>query len=232
MKKTITTFLLSLSLAIIPSCSVQKKAITGNRFRFSIQAGSNIGGITENTDMSVVPGVQVPPEAIVDAFSGATHPGFNAGVHISRKMKMNHLETGLDYMYNHQTFNYIDAGNKYTGVRELHVSQLILPFTYNMVLFGKLFPEADMQLKAGLICQLNFVSGKGVGILPDYSANPLSAGPILGFALYPLSFENGNKIGIYIDFYRGSQIYKDFYNQPDFEMPGSSFAKFGLTYKF
>ncbi len=193
--------------------------------------GSNLGGITENTDLSVIPGVKVPAEATVDAFTGATHPGFNAGVHINHRLKKNQVETGLNYMYNHQTFNYTDAGNKYIGVRELHVSQFMIPLTYNFSLFSKTFQNAEIQLKVGLLGQLNAVSGKGTGILPDYSVIPFSAGPTLGFSILPFHFRNDDKLGIYCDIYRGSQIYKDFYNQPKFEMPGSSFIKFGFKYR-
>ena len=181
--------------------------------------------------MSMVPGVKVPAEATVDAFSGATQTGFNASVHINHRLKNNQVETGLDYMYNHQTFNYIDAGNKYIGVRELHVSQFMIPLTYNFSLFSKKFQNAEIQLKVGLLGQLNAVSGKGIGILPDYSVIPFSAGPTLGFSFLPFYFRNGDKFGIYCDIYRGSQIYKDFYNQPKFEMPGSSFIKFGFKYQ-
>ena len=75
MKKVIITFLLSLSLLIINSCSTTKQSVTDKKLKLSIQGGANIGGITENTDMTVVPDVAVPPEATVDAFTGATRLG-------------------------------------------------------------------------------------------------------------------------------------------------------------
>jgi hypothetical protein len=108
----------------------------------------------------------------------------------------------------------------------------MLPITYNFGLFNKLIPKAELQIKVGFLGQVNFISAKGTGILPDYSVIPFSAGPTFGISVLPLSFNNGNKLGIYFDIYRGSQIYKDFYNQSSFEMPGSSFAKFGLKYQF
>jgi len=230
--KTIKIKLLPVVLAgLFWSCSTMQLVSTEKKTTVTLQMGSNLGGITENTDMSVIPGVKVPAEATVDAFTGATHPGFNAGVHINHRLKMNQVETGLDYMYNHQTFNYTDAGNKYIGVRELHVSQFMIPLTYNFSLFSKTFQNAEIQLKVGLLGQLNAVSGKGTGILPDYSVIPFSAGPTLGFSILPFHFRNDDKLGIYCDIYRGSQIYKDFYNQPKFEMPGSSFIKFGFKYR-
>jgi hypothetical protein len=231
MKTIKIKLLLFVLVCLIFSCSTVEKVSTEKKTTVTLQVGSNIGGITENTDMSMVPGVKVPAEATVDAFSGATQTGFNASVHINYRLKNNQVETGLDYMYNHQTFNYIDAGNKYIGVRELHVSQFMIPLTYNFSLFSKKFQNAEIQLKVGLLGQLNAVSGKGIGILPDYSVIPFSAGPTLGFSFLPFYFRNGDKFGIYCDIYRGSQIYKDFYNQPKFEMPGSSFIKFGFKYQ-
>jgi hypothetical protein len=231
MKTPIITKLLIVTLFLSLSCSTMQQTASDNKTNVSVQMGSNIGGITENTDMSVVPGIKVPTEATVDAFSGATKLGFNAGVHINHRLKKNQVETGLDYMYNHQVFNYIDAGNKYLGVRELNVSQLMLPVTFNIGLFNKQMPNAELQLKVGIIGQANFISGSETGILPDYSVIPFSAGPTFGVSFLPFHFRNGDILGMYCDIYRGSQIYKDFYNQPDFEMPGSSFIKFGLKYQ-
>lgn len=224
--KNISLALLSVSLVLLASCSVPEQLTLDKKNIFSVEAGTNVGGITENTDMSVVPGVKVPAEAIVDAFSGATHPGFNASVHIARSLKKNQVETGLDFMYNYQKFKYIDTGNKYIGVRELHVSQFMVPLTYNFV-----FPKAGIQIKAGFLGQYNLVSCIGIGILPDYSVVPFSGGPTLGVSYLPFYFRNGDKLGIYCDIYRGSQIYKDFYNQPEYEITGSSFVKFGVKYQ-
>jgi hypothetical protein len=225
--KAINSILLPVILVcLIFSCSTLKKVPPEKKTSVSLQMGSNLGGITENTDMNVVQGVKVPAESSVDAFTGATHPGFNVGGHINHRLRKNQIETGLDYMYNYQKFNYIDAGNKYIGVRELHVSQFMVPVTYNFV-----FQKARLQFKAGLLGQFNLVSAKGTGILPDYSVIPFSAGPAFGVSFLPFHSRNGDKLGVYCDIYRGSQIYKDFYNQPEFEMPGSSFIKFGFKYQ-
>lgn len=197
-----------------------------------MQAGSNIGGITENTDMTVVPNISVPPEATVDAFTGATQIRYNLGFHVKKTLKRNQIEAGLDYMYNYQTFNYIDAGNFYFGVRRMQVSQIMFPLTYNFVLLKKTLPNADINFKIGFLGQLNIVSVTETGILPEYSIHPWSNGLTIGISAYPFQFKNNNKIGFYLDGYRGSQIYEDFYNQAGFEMPGSSFIKFGLKYEF
>ena len=232
MKKIALLTLLSLCFVSINSCSTSQPARKVNKLKFAVQGGANIGGITENTDMTVVPGTENPTEAIVDAFSGATHTGINVGLHVNKPLKYNEVETGIDFMLNTQTFNYIDAGNKYIGVRDLNVSQIMFPLTYNFVFFRKLLPNTGIQLKIGYLGQLNFVSTSSTGILPDYSINRWSNGATFGISAVPFQLKGGRKLGVYFDAYRGTQIYKDFYNQTSFEMPGSSFMKFGLKYQF
>lgn len=233
MKKPINILVWILVIQVLSSCSLTRNSVSDKTLKFSLQGGFNVGGITENTDMSVVPNVRVPTEANVDAFSGATQVGYNAGFHVNKKLKNNQIESGLDYMFDYQTFNYIDAGNFYIGVRRLQVSQFMLPLTFNLTLFGNLFPKAEVQLKIGFIGQANFISTNDTGIsLPDYSVKPYSFGPTFGLSVYPFQFNNGNKLGCYLDGYRGNQIYEDYYNQPGFEMPGSSFLKFGFRYQF
>jgi hypothetical protein len=134
-------------------------------------------------------------------------------------------------MFNKQTFTYNDAVNNYAGVRELKVSQFMIPLTYNFVFFRKMFPDADIQLKLGYTGQLNFVSETSTGILPDYSVKPWSNGAAFGISAFPFQFTDGSKLGFYLDAYRGTQIYDDYYNQSSFEMPGSSYIKFGLKYQ-
>ncbi|MCF8381462.1 MAG: hypothetical protein K9H49_17950 [Bacteroidales bacterium] len=233
MKAIAMALIMSLSILLINSCSTTQQTTSDSNMKFTLQIGTNFGGITENTDMSVVPNVSVPPEAIVDAFSGATHTGYNIGVHASKNLYKNQIESGIDYMCNFQTFNYIDAGNFYIGVRRLQVSQIMLPITYNFGIFRNILPNADIQFKIGFLGQLNLISVDGTGIsLPDWSFNPWSNGLTFGLSAFPFQFNNGNKLGFYFDGYRGSQIYKDYYNKSSFEMPGSSFIKFGLNYQF
>ena len=233
MKKVTFTFILGLSIIVINSCSISEQTTaTDCKLKFSIQGGANIGGITENTDMTVVPNVKVPPEVTVDAFTGATRTGFNAGMHINKTLKRNQIEAGIDYMYNHQTFTYTDAENTYIGVRKLNVSQVLFPLTYNFVLLINQFPHADIQLKAGYLGELNYISTSETGVLPEYSSNAWSNGVTLGISAFPFQFNRGSKLGFYFDLYRGSQIYEDYYNQSSFKMPGSSFMKFGVKYQF
>lgn len=232
MKTSILPTAIILFALIAGACAPLTRFERRSKTSVSFYAGANVGGITENTNMSVVPGAEAPPEAIVDAFTGATHTGVHAGVHVGRRLGRMELETGLDYMYNYQSFNYIDAGNFFMGQRNLDVSQLMIPVTLNIPLLNSLLPTSDMKIRIGYLGQVNLVTIADMGILPEYSVNDWSGGLTAGLAAYPVHFGNGSQLGFYLDAYRGSQIYEDYYNQADFEMPGSSFIKMGITYKF
>lgn len=226
-RKTIARIIIITVFVTSISCSVINNP---NKPRFSFMAGISHGGIVENTDMNVVPNAITPPEATVDAFTGATNIGFNAGVHVNKRVGKNEIETGMDYLFTHHEFNYIDIGNMNIGVRRLSLSQLMVPFTWNLMMIRKI----ELQLKLGLVAQYNLVGVNDVTVfhLPDYRIHPFSAGPALGISAFPVKFRNGNKLGFYLDIYRGSRIYEDFYNQNSFEMPGSSYVKSGFKLQF
>ena len=230
MKTLIKSSILFLTFSFIGACSVTEKGQKSINVSFLI--GVNKGGITENTDLTVVPDVLTTPEAVTDAYSGATHTGFNAGVHAYKPIRLGGIESGLDFMYNSQSFTYADMGNMYIGSRDFSVSQFMLPLTYNINLFKRVLPHSQMQLKMGYMAQLNMISGKGSGLLPEYSIIPFSNGAVFGISAYPFTFKDNSALGFYLDAYRGSQIYEDYYNQKSFEMPGSSFVKMGLRFRF
>lgn len=227
MQRHIITFILFAGL-VLNSCSVTEK--NRRALKYSFQGGINKGGITDNTDLSVLP--NPAEENLVDAYSGATQIGVNAGAHMNKPLKFGEIESGLDFMHNAQTFTYSDQGNNFSGVRKLNVNQMMIPLTYNFNLLKKVLSESELQLKLGFLGQMNFVSTSDAGTLPEYAINKFSGGGTFGISAYPLKLENGSKLGFYIDAYRGSQIYEDAYNQPDFEMPGSSFVKGGIRYRF
>lgn len=217
-------------LLAMNSCAVTDKS--ERALKLSVQAGLNKGGITENTDMDVVPGTPPVSNTEVDAFSGATRTGFNIGAHLNKPLKYGAVESGMDYMYNSQVFTYADQNNMYNGVRELSVNQVMVPLTYNFILFKKMLPDGDIQLKIGYMGQFNFVSVKDEGTLPEYKVNSWSNGAVFGISGNIYKFSNGSKIGLYLDAYRGTQIYEDYYNLESYEMPGSSFVKYGIRYQF
>ena len=135
-------------------------------------------------------------------------------------------------MNNHQIFQYSDEGNGYSGERFIRISQVMIPFSYNIHLLKRMAPETAMKFKIGFVGQMNFTRMEDTGIVPDYSIRKFSAGLSIGLSAFLFQFKNGQKLGIYIDGYRGSQLYEDLYNQPEFEMPGSSYVKVGLSYQF
>lgn len=211
-----------LTFLFFASCVVTKD------LKYSVQGGINKGGIIENTDLSILPGEPVD----VDAFTGATQTGFNAGMRATKTLGRTQLESGIDYMLNNQSFNYNDPVNDFNGKRDLAVSQFIVPLTWNILFLKNALPRQELKLKIGVAGQYNILSVNDNGKLPDYSVNPFSAGATLGIAVYPVQLSSGSKIGVFAEGYRGTRIYEDFYNQQGFEMPGSSFAKFGISFQF
>ncbi len=220
--------LLSLLMFLVNSCTTDK--VLNKRdalIYYSILAGINHGGITENTDLS-----SISNSNNIDAYSGATKIGFNAGFHFNLDLKKHQLENGVDYMFNHQIFNFHDEKTQFIGVRELFVHQIMFPLTFNFKIFNKQYPQKDLLLKLGYLGQLNMVHTDDKGKLPEFEINKWSNGITFGLSSCLIQLKNKNKIGIYLNFYRGSILYKDYYNLPAYKMPGTSFVKLGIQYQF
>lgn len=194
---------------------------------YRIQVGIGKGGVTENTDMAVV------SNAEVDAFSGSTKTSFNCGGRIILPMKRNSVETGIDYLHNSQIFVYKDINNNYHGSRNINTSQVMIPLVYNIPLFRKNSPHGLIQVKLGYLAQINFftISSSGSS-LPGYNTKVFSNGLIIGFSSNPIRLRDGRSMGFYLEGYRGSQIYEDFYNKTEYQMPGTSFLKYGVFFEF
>ncbi len=169
----------------------------------------------------------------VDAFTGATRRGFNASGKVMLPVRKNFVETGVDLMYNRQTFTYNDAANGFVGERRLRVTQFMVPLTYSLVLFKDHYPEGLFQIKLGYVAQFNLFSiTEGSGYLPEYSTRAFSNGASLGFSTTPFRLKHGAKLGFFVDLYRGTRAYEDFYNRTEFEIPGTSFIKYGIIYQY
>jgi len=216
----------SLLILVVSGCNVTKQSEIWHPY-YRIQGGLNKGGITENTDFTTTTDIEP------DAFSGATKTGFIASGHVVLPLKRNAIETGIDYMYNNQTFNFNDNLNSYSGNRKIGSSQLMVPITYNFGLFKKNNSLGTVNIKVGYLMQLNLFSVSDNGSnLTDYSLKHFSSGLTVGLSAIPFNLDNGSSLGLYVDGYRGSKIYNDFYNRSVYEMPGSSFMKFGIIYQF
>ena len=194
---------------------------------YRLQVGTNKGGIVENTDMTVV------DNAGIDAFTGATRRGVNASGKVLLPLRANFVETGIDLMYNSQTFTYIDAANDFMGERKLAITQFMVPLTYSFGILRQNHPEGLFQIKLGYAAQFNLFSvSDGQGNMPGYSTNSFSNGATLGLSTTPFRLNNGTKLGFFLDGYRGTRAYEDFYNRTEFEIPGTSFLKYGIIYQF
>ncbi len=227
--KLYNLWLLLVFLFFITACTSQQNLVEKQKLAYTIQFGVNNGGITENKD------IVKTNDVAVDAFSGATNKnkiGLNLGFHLNLPFRKNSVETGIDLMYNNHIFDYKDVVNNYYGNRGIDINQIMLPLTYNFGFFKKNNPNGAFQLKVGGLVQCNILNVSKTGVLPDYDYNNFSGGVTFGIKIIPVQFQNNARLGFYMDVYRGSQIYKDLYNQSNFEMPGSSFIKAGILYQF
>jgi hypothetical protein len=225
--KTQTLFLIA--LVVLTSCSSSRKVSEGyqnRKVKFGVEAGVNSGGIVENTNLSKVEGTPV------DGFTGATRTGFHAGGHATLPVGRNDLQAGINYMYSPQKFTYNDAAHGYYGTRKISLSQLIVPVTYNVNLFKRSLNPGTISLKFGGTIEYNLPSISDEGSnLTEYSIKKLSGGVTLGISTLPFKFNDNSRLGISFDLYKGTQIFDDFYNRPEYEMPTSSYLKFSVIYQ-
>lgn len=226
-RKIFTTGIIS--VLFLMGCASQQSIQNDNKWSpiYRLQLGTNKGGIVENTDMAVV------DNAGVDAFSGATRRGVNASGKVMLPIRSNFVETGIDLMYNSQTFTYNDAANDFMGERKLGVTQFMVPLTYSITLFRGNHPAGLFQFKFGYAAQFNLFSiSDDHGNMPGYSTHAFTNGATLGFSTTPFRLKNGTKLGFFVDGYRGTRAYEDFYNQGEFEIPGTAFLKYGIIFQF
>jgi len=215
-----------LSTLILTGCNISKQGGVWQPY-YRLQVGINKGGITENNDFTKTANIQP------DAFTGATKTGFNASGHIVLPLKRNAVETGIDFMHNTQAFTFKDVAFGYRGSRKIGTSQFMVPLTYNFKLFKRNNPLGTLHVKVGYLMQLNIFSVTDNGTpLTEYSTKGFSNGISVGLSVTPFKMSNGDRLGFYLDGYRGSKIYSDFYNRSMYKMPGSSFMKFGIIYQF
>ena len=222
--------ILIFSMLLMGGCNTSRQTVADTetkKVQYSVQLSSSRGGIVENTRMEDVTG------AGVDAFSGATRRGISAGARVALPVGRHFLEAGVDYMYSGQTFTFNDVQNQFTGKRKLGTHQIMFPTTFNLSLFTQNHPNGLLQIKLGHLLQLNNVSVRNeTGSLPGYHLTPWSNGFLFGIHLIPVRLINGARMGLFIEGYRGSQIYQDHYNQKNFEMPGTAFSRVGVIYHF
>ena len=227
--KSFTFLLWAVSALLILSCSMTKNSLvrendnSGRHSTISILAGLSSGGLVDNSKMSGIDGV-----SDIDAITGATKIAYNAGMHIVINLKGHYIETGIDYINFDQSVEYELPSFTVNGKRDFSFHQFRLPITYNFHLFKNSQNYPRFILKAGF--SFGYTFSKSItenGSVPVYKFTNLDYGPTLGVAVYPLQFKESFRLGIYLDLYRGSQIYEDIYHQSE-GMGGHSFMKFGI----
>jgi hypothetical protein len=225
-KMTIRSFFcLTLLLALFSACS--SPFFVKSEFHSGIYSG----GIVENTDLSVIANIPNGENGAADAFTGATSRGCYGGAKVIAPLGKVEWESGLTLSHNQHEFLYDDEWNAFAGDRSISLTQLSLPLMLRLPLLKKRFPDAEWRLKMGFLGQYNFVNLSGTGILPDFSIENFSSGMALGFSALPWQLKNGAKLGLEMELYRGSRIYTDFYNQAEFEMPGSAYGRLGFVFQ-
>lgn len=209
------------------ACTTTQNATTGNKSvkaNILLQAGVSHGGIVENTNLESIDNIAP------DAFSGATKTGLSGGIHSQININGKIIETGVDVITSSQTFTYSDNLQNLNGDRYLNLTQIRIPLTYNFQVMKSKKENGLFQVKLGYTFGYNHLNvNNKTSSLPVYSYNKFTSGPTLGFQSHPFSLNDKFDLGMYCDFYRGSPVYKDFYNN-DKEETGSSYLKAGITF--
>ena len=190
-----------------------------------LKLGSSYGGIIENNKPDAYSGSTVP----VDAVSGATQAGSTVSFQTTFAYKGHTFQTGIDYVNLRHTITYNDTLHKYKGRRLFNIHQFRVPILYNINLLR------DFDKVPTVIVHLGFSGGFTLtsGIteeyflnLPGYSFTRFDIGPQVGLTLQPLQLDYHHYLGLYVDFYRGTRVYKDLYHE-DKGVGNLSFFKVG-----
>lgn len=203
------------------------EAYKNRKVKFGVEAGANLGGIVDNTNLTKIEGTPV------DGFTGATRVGFHEGAHTTIPAGRNDIQAGINYLFSPQKFTYNDAFHGYFGTRKISLSQLILLVTHNINLFKQRLDPGTISLKFGGALEYNIPSVQQQGqLLPGYTINKFSGRITLGISALQFTFYHQSRLGCSSDIYRGYQIFDDLYNHAEYEMPASSYMKLSIIYQF
>ena len=223
-------YLVGISLSLL-NCSIARRILSDdlhqskNYPKISFRAGAASGGLVENSEMSGIGDISE-----LDAITGATKTLYNAGVHTEVNLKGHKIETGIDYIGFDQSVKYELPSLSIDGKRDFRFHQLRLPLTYNLHLFKNRQSYPKLVLQGGISVGYTFVkSVTDHGNVPDYEFKSMDYGPALGITIYPINPIWKYRLGIYIDLYRGSQIYSDIYHRAE-GIGGHSFMMFGFVF--
>lgn len=213
------TFAILSILIFATSCSGPKESPNSNNtIQYSIRAGGNWGGIIEDTE--------------IDAISGATNVRFAVGAHIIIPKGNFGIETGLDMLGQDQTLTYYNEEKEIMGERNFQYTTLSIPLTLNWNAIRNTDQLPILGFKIGLAGLYALKPGtKESGNPISYEWNSFSVGPVFGLYSRPIHLKNGNQLGLYVDFYRGSKVYKDALHQGS-DVGNLSSLQFGVSLGF
>ncbi|MCD4737412.1 MAG: outer membrane beta-barrel protein [Bacteroidales bacterium] len=220
--RTIRILCISLLAGLI-GCGVSEKSTSVKDEKkvtvyYSFRGGINQGGFTEDQTL--------------DAISGATSMSYGFGVHPEINIRGKTIETGIDILGYNQTINYYDPDKEFVGERKFKYQELRLPITYNFKFLKNLSNCDYIHLKLGV--SGGYLINKNteqIGDIPEYSLKKFSIGPTLGLSFAPIRLSKSFKLGGYIDFYRGSRVYEDYYHNTS-ETGHTTYLMAGLQFKF
>ena len=218
MKHFFSTSLISIACIICMQCNSQKEIFSPDKPLISLRAGGSWGGVVEETT--------------VDGISGATNLSWHTGAHVEFYFNRNSIESGLDFIQYRQQISYNIPANQMEGRLDLNLSELRVPLTYNFRLLSSPVNENLLNLKLGV--SAGFLVGEDAGIsgtVPEYSVSGSNFGPTFGLSSTPVLLNNKQKLGLYIDFYRGSKVFDDMFHDAS-DTGGFSNLKFGLSFTF
>jgi hypothetical protein len=207
-------------------------AVTGAtkaEVKFTVLAGGSYGGLVHNENMHGINGVSG-----VDAITGATKVGSNAGIHLILKGHGRTIETGLDYVNLSKSIKYEMPSLSVNGTRNFETHQLRLPVTYNFGFFKNDLKQTKLVLKVGLSAGYTFSKtiedSEGSENLPEYDFSDWDLCGKIGVSYYPFNLNQNSRFGIYIDAYRGFKAYKDIYHEAAY-LGGNAFMRFGFIFE-
>lgn len=223
-----TLFVLWLIFILFASCT-KTPVLKGKQSSLLFYAGAEHGGVVENRRLAGVDNM-----SSADAITSATKMQFCGGIHTEICLIQRlFIETGLDYVGFAQSLKYTIPTHSIDGERDIAFHQLYLPLTYNFHYNNRDSTYARFIFKLGLATGITLSESESSvkGTLAEYTINKITFGPTIGISYFPLHIKEKFRLGMYLDFYRGTKMLDDIYHVRA-NSGGMSFMKFGFVFHF
>lgn len=194
-----------------------------------IKLGSSYGSISENSKQDK-DAAKIPENAV----SSNTQSGSTVSFQTTFEYKGLTFQTGIDYVNSRHTISFDDTARNYQGRRLFNMHQFRVPFYYNINILRDFDRVPTIILHIGFSGGLTLTPGVTDEYyldLPGYSFNHFDIGPQVGLTIQPLQLDYHHYFGLYVDFYKGTRVYKDVYHE-DKGAGNFSFYKFGALLYF